>query len=74
VLYESTVGEQKATNIQFNSRTSKQEFTAFRAKRDKTLAAPVFILPSLQVNIHAGHLPEPERNGITYLKIPVNVL
>jgi len=74
VLYESTVGEQKATNIQLNSRTSKEEFIAFRAKRDKTLAAPILILPSLQVNIRAGHLPEPESNGITYLKIPVNVL
>jgi len=74
VLYESTVGEQKATNIQLNSRTSKEEFIAFRAKRDETLAAPILILPSLQVNIRAGHLPEPESNGITYLKIPVNVL
>lgn len=74
VQYESTVGEQKATNIQLNNRTSKEEFIAFRAKRDKTLAAPVLILPSLQVNIRAGHLPEPESNGIAYLKIPLNVL
>ena len=74
VQYESTVGEQKASNLQLNSRTSKEEFIAFRAKRDKTLAAPVLILPSLQVNIRAGHLPEPESNGIAYLKIPLNVL
>jgi glyoxylase-like metal-dependent hydrolase (beta-lactamase superfamily II) len=74
VQYESTVGEQKAANVQLNSRTDKEEFIAFRAKRDKTLAAPMLILPSLQVNIRAGHLPEPESNGIAYLKIPVNAL
>jgi len=74
VQYESTVSEQKATNIQLNSRTSKEEFIAFRVKRDATLAAPVLILPSLQVNIRAGRIPEPESNGIAYLKLPLNVL
>ncbi|NOT58542.1 MAG: MBL fold metallo-hydrolase [Deltaproteobacteria bacterium] len=72
--YESTVGEQKATNIQLNGRTTKEEFIAFRAQRDATLAAPVLILPALQVNIRAGHLPEPESNGVAYLKLPLNVL
>lgn len=72
--YESTVSEQQAANIQLHGRTSKEEFIAFRAKRDATLAAPVLILPSLQVNIRAGHLPEPESNGMAYLKIPLNAL
>jgi glyoxylase-like metal-dependent hydrolase (beta-lactamase superfamily II) len=72
--YESTVGEQKASNIQLNARTSKEEYMEFRRKRDATLEMPVLILPSLQVNIRAGRLPEPESNGVSYLKLPVNAL
>jgi glyoxylase-like metal-dependent hydrolase (beta-lactamase superfamily II) len=71
--YESTIGEERATNSQLNARTTKEEFVAFRARRDATLDLPVLILPSLQVNIRAGRLPEPESNGIAYLKIPLNV-
>ena len=44
-----------------------------RRKRDATLAAPVLLLPSVQVNIRAGHLPPPEANGVNYLRIPVNL-
>lgn len=73
VRWETTVGEQKATNIQLNARTSKDEFVSFRRRRDAQLEMPVLILPSLQVNIRAGHLPEPESNGVSYLKIPVNM-
>ena len=47
---------------------------AFRQARDATLEMPVLILPSLQVNIRAGRLPEPESNGVSYLKLPLNVL
>ena len=72
--YESTVGEQKATNIQLNASTSKEEYIAFRTKQDATLEVPVLILPSLQVNIRTGRLPEPESNGVSYLKLPLNVL
>jgi glyoxylase-like metal-dependent hydrolase (beta-lactamase superfamily II) len=72
VRYESTIGEERATNIQLNARTTKKEFVAFRTKRDATLDMPVLILPSLQVNIRAGCLPDPEGNGISYLKIPLN--
>jgi glyoxylase-like metal-dependent hydrolase (beta-lactamase superfamily II) len=72
--YESTIGEQKATNIQLNANTSKEEYVAFRTKRDATLEVPVLILPSLQINIRAGRLPEPESNGVSYLKLPLNVL
>lgn len=49
----------------------EQAFVALRTKRDGTLAAPVLLLPSVQVNIRAGNLPPPEANGVTYLKIPV---
>jgi glyoxylase-like metal-dependent hydrolase (beta-lactamase superfamily II) len=72
--YESTVGEQKAGNIQLNARTTKEEYVEFRRKRDATLEMPVLILPSLQVNIRAGRLPEPENNEVSYLKLPLNVL
>ncbi len=72
--FQTTVAEQKASNVQLNARTTRDEFLAFRAKRDAGLAAPVLILPSIQVNIRAGHLPDPEDNGTSYLKIPLNVL
>ncbi len=72
--FETTVAEQKAGNVQLNAGTSKAEYVAFRTKRDAELAAPALILPSLQVNIRAGVLPEPEENGVAYLKIPLNRL
>lgn len=69
--YESTIGESKRENIQLKDSTSEQEFVEFRNKRDATLAAPRLLLPSIQVNITAGQLPEKEDNGVSYLKIPV---
>ncbi|MDH3335720.1 MAG: MBL fold metallo-hydrolase [Rhodospirillaceae bacterium] len=70
--WESTVGEQKAKNVHINEKVSKDEFVKMRSEKDKTLNMPVLILPSVQVNMRAGHMPEPEANGISYLKIPVN--
>lgn len=72
--YQTTVGEQKRKNIQLNERTSKAEYVAFRQRRDGELEAPNLILPSIQVNIRAGELPEPESNGTAYLKIPLDRL
>lgn len=72
--WESTIGAQKAGNIQINDRISEDEFVARRQKRDATLAAPVLILPSLQVNIRGGDLPDPAPNGRRYLKIPLDAL
>jgi glyoxylase-like metal-dependent hydrolase (beta-lactamase superfamily II) len=72
--FQTTVGEQKAKNEQLDASTTREEFVAFRRQRDAELDAPVLILPSLQVNIRAGAFPEPEDNGISYLKIPLNVL
>lgn len=69
--YESTIGDEKRNNIQLNAETAKEKFVEFRNNRDKTLAAPRLLLPSVQVNIDAGHLPTPENNGTSYLKIPV---
>lgn len=69
--YESTIGENKQSNIQLKQDTTEAEFIEFRTKRDATLAAPRLLLPSIQVNIDAGHLPQEEENGTSYLKIPV---
>ncbi len=70
--YESTIGEQKNSNIQLNGKTTKEAYVAFRKERDAGLSLPKLILPSLQVNIRAGRLPEPEGNGTAYIKIPLN--
>jgi glyoxylase-like metal-dependent hydrolase (beta-lactamase superfamily II) len=72
--FETTVAEQKTSNVQLNARTSRRAFAEFRNARDAKLDMPVLILPSLQVNIRAGALPEPEDNGTSYLKIPLDVL
>jgi len=74
LAFETTVAEQKRANVQISARTTKAEFVAFREAKDATLDAPALILPSLQVNIRAGELPEPEPNGTAYLKIPLNRL
>jgi glyoxylase-like metal-dependent hydrolase (beta-lactamase superfamily II) len=71
LAFESTIGEEKTKNIQLNAETSREHFVSMRNKRDKTLAAPRLLLPSVQMNIDAGRLPEPDTNGARYLKIPV---
>ena len=70
--YESTVEEQLKSNIHVNANVDEEGFVAMREARDKTLAVPHLILPSLQVNMRAGNFPEPEDNGMTYLKLPIN--
>ncbi len=69
--FQATIGEEKAQNIQLKAQTKREEFIAFREARDKTLAAPRLLLPSVQINIDAGHLPAQEANGTPYLKIPL---
>ena len=71
LAFESTIGDEKTKNIQLKADTSREQFVEFRRARDQKLAAPRLLLPSVQVNINAGHLPEPEENGGRYLKIPV---
>ena len=70
----TTVAEQKASNVHLRNGVSEADFVAMRQKRDATLAMPVLILPSVQVNMRAGHMPPPEDNGTTYLKIPINAV
>ena len=72
--WESTVGEQKARNVHVGAGKSRADFVALRTARDATLAMPRLIIPSLQVNMRAGHMPEPEENGKSYLKVPINGL
>jgi len=72
--WESTIGAQRAHNVQIHTGISEADFVAMREKRDATLPAPVLILPSLQVNIRGGDLPDPSGNGRRYLKIPLNTL
>lgn len=69
--FMATVAEEKNENIQLKADTSLEEFVRFRTNRDKTLSAPKLLLPSIQVNIDAGHLPKPKKNGKRYLRIPI---
>jgi len=73
IKWESTVGEEKANNKMLRAETSLSDFKAARDARDATLAAPKLLLPSLQVNMRAGFLPENEDNGTSYLKLPLKV-
>lgn len=70
--FMSTIAEEKKENIQLKAQTSLEEFVQFRTERDRTLAAPKLLLPSVQVNIDAGHLPMPDKNGKRFLRIPVS--
>jgi hypothetical protein len=74
VRWETTVAEERATNIHLRDGTTEEAFVAMRTARDRTLDMPTLILPAIQVNVQAGHLPDPEENGIRYLKIPLNAL
>ena len=70
----ATVAEQKEANIHMGNEVSEKQFVAMRQERDGTLDLPDLILPSVQVNIRAGHLPKAEDNQIAYIKIPLDVL
>ena len=73
-VWETTVGAERAANVHIHDGIVEDDFVAMREARDKTLAMPRLILPSVQVNMRAGHMPPPDENGVTYLKIPVNAV
>lgn len=73
-VWETTIAAEREANIQMHEGVSEDDFVARREARDATLAMPRLILPSVQVNIRAGNLPEPEANGVSYLKLPLNLL
>lgn len=72
--WETSVAEEKARNIHIGGDASKAEFVEMRDTRDATLNKPALIIPSLQVNMRAGNMPEPDENGDVMLKIPLNKL
>ena len=72
VRWESTVAEQRQSNIHIGNQQSEDDFVALRTQRDAQLGTPKLIIPSIQVNMRAGHLPPAEANGSTYLKVPIN--
>ena len=74
VRFETTVGEERAGNKHLRDGIGEDEFVEMRNARDKTLAMPALMIPSVQVNMRAGHMPPPEDNGVSYLKVPINVL
>lgn len=69
---ETTIGAQKTGNIHLRSEIAESEFVRIREARDATLDMPALILPSIQINIRAGELPDPEANGVRYLKLPLD--
>ncbi len=73
-VWETTIGEQKRSNIHVKDGTSRDAFIKMRNERDATLSMPKLILPSVQVNMRAGDMPPAEDNGIRYMKIPINAL
>lgn len=72
--WETTIAAERANNIHVHEGVGEEEFASMRTRRDATLAMPKLILPSVQVNMRGGRLPEPEENGTSYLKLPLNLL
>ncbi len=72
--YETTVAQQKKSNIHVADGVTRKDFIALREKRDATLSLPALLLPAIQVNIRAGRLPQSEDNGTAYIKIPLDRL
>ena len=72
IAWQTTVAEERAKNIHVRQGVSEAEFVKMRTERDKTLAVPQLLIPSIQVNMRAGEMPPPEDNGVSYIKIPLN--
>ena len=73
-VWETTIGDENSANVHVHQGVNEEEFVAMRNARDATLSMPRLILPAVQVNMRAGHLPLAENNGVHYLKIPLNSL
>ena len=72
--WETTVGAQREANVHAHDGVSEADFVAMRTARDRTLGMPRLILPAVQVNMRGGRLPEPEANGVRYLKLPIDAI
>jgi glyoxylase-like metal-dependent hydrolase (beta-lactamase superfamily II) len=73
-VWETTIGQEQDANVHIHAGVGEDEFVEMRTRRDATLPMPKLILPSIQVNMRGGHLPEPEDNGTRYLKIPLDAI
>ena len=73
-VWETTIEAERVGNVHVHKDVTEDEFVSMRTQRDATLDMPRLILPSIQINMRAGHLPEPEENGTRYLKLPLNLL
>jgi len=73
-VWETTMLAERTGNVHFHEGVGEEEFVAMRTQRDATLEMPRLILPAIQVNMRAGHFPDPEGNGVSYLKLPLNAL
>lgn len=73
-VWETTILAERAGNVHFHEGVGEDEFVEMRTQRDATLGMPKLILPSIQVNMRGGRMPEPEENGTSYLKLPLNAL
>jgi len=74
VACETTIGAQKRDNIHLRGDTPEAAFVALRTERDATLPVPALLLPALQVNLRGGALPEPDADGVRYLRLPVDTI
>ncbi len=74
IQWETSVADEKAHNIHVGEGKTREDFIKFRTERDEQLAMPRLIIPSIQVNMRAGNMPEPAENGTVYLKTPINAL
>jgi glyoxylase-like metal-dependent hydrolase (beta-lactamase superfamily II) len=72
IAWQTTVAEEREKNIHVHQGVGEAEFVKLRTERDKTLAVPQLLIPSIQINMRAGELPPPEDNGVSYIKIPLN--
>ena len=73
-VWETTMLAERTANVHVHEGVDEEQFVAMRTTRDATLSMPKLILPALQVNMRAGHLPPPEENGVRYLKLPLDLL
>ena len=73
-VWETTMLAERTGNVHIHEGVTEDQFVEMRTQRDATLSMPKLILPALQVNIRAGHLPDPEDNGVRYLKLPLDQL
>ena len=71
--WETTVGEERARNVHIHDGVSEDDFVKMREARDRTLEPPLLLLPSIQVNMRAGHFPPADADGVHYLRVPIKL-